>query len=134
MDEEINKFKRHCGESTKLVLTGADGKEDFFELYPLGASELMGFMPIYQYFTKINKDKVPGAKITKEDSLKAFTNMPVDIFKSLSEMCKKTIKKSYPKLDDEVIDVFVGKNFNQLMPIVLALNSYTKSSKKGDKK
>lgn len=128
MDQnELEKFKRHCGGATELTLINEEtGNIDKFLLKPLGASSLMEFMPIYQEFTKMRQGR-NVEELSDKEKEDMFTNLPIDLFKQLSLMCIKTVKASYPDLSDDVIEGFVAKNFGQLSPIVLKINSYAPS-------
>lgn len=102
-NEEIEKFERHLGKATEIKIG-----TDTFNLFPLDVEDLPDLLKILQKFT--------GIKEGEEE--KWLERMDEETTQRLGRLIIKTLKISYPKMDENKLKRFASVNF---IPMVVAL-------------
>lgn len=91
-----------------------NGKEETILLKPLPLSNIPNLFKIMNEIQKHTIDKqvdVLGVLSSDKDT----TLLIMDVIKA-------TVKKSYPELEDNLVDEFVAVNMFQLLPLVIEVN------------
>lgn len=115
---DISKFKKFTRKPVTVKLKAPDGSEDDFLISPLTNEDLVDYMNVSNEFAA----KYKNAKKEEDPSI-IFKEIPKDIWVKLIYLCKKSIKISYPDLDDETLNSFVSSNFIQIFPKLTEANT-----------
>jgi len=102
-ESELEKFEKHLGKPTGIKIG-----EDTFNLLPLDVEDLPDLLRILQKFS--------GIKEGEEE--KWLERMDTETTGRLTKLIVKTLKISYPKMDEEKLKRFASVNF---IPMVVAL-------------
>ena len=120
----MNKFEKHMAKGAVLELKNADKTIDVFDLKPLEYEDIDKYYllleKISEMETQLKKENKDMDKLNTSD---IFTYLGNDTLKLIMELSLKTIKISYPDLDDQLAKRFVKDNFMTIFPVLFEANS-----------
>jgi len=121
---EMNKFERHMAKGAVLELKNEDKTIDTFDLKPLEYEDMDKYYLLLEKVSsmesELKKENKDMDKITSSEIFKYLGNETIKLIMDLS---LKTIKLSYPDLDDKLAKRFVKDNFMNLFPLLFEANS-----------
>ena len=111
MDEKL--FSQYLQRGKEVEITLTDGNKEKIFLKPLGM----------KHFPKIYNIMRDMKDADFEDTKKTMDFLTEPVIRNMLEIVYETLKRSLPKISDEVIEEMTSANFLEIFPEVIELNS-----------